>query len=187
MFKCCTFENDSGDKRFNQAVKVVLEHEGGLSTNKRDPGGVTKWGISLRFLRAAGIDIDGNGVVDEHDMLGLELPNAILIYRYYWWDKYNYDSIKSLQVATKVFDLSVNMGPKTAHRLLQIAINRLNDKPITVDGIIGPETLNAANNTPSDQLMNQLRACATHHYIDILARNPHMEWARNGWLNRAEW
>ena len=36
---------------FNVAVDFVLENEGGLSENPKDTGGITNFGISLRFLR----------------------------------------------------------------------------------------------------------------------------------------
>jgi lysozyme family protein len=79
------------------------------------------------------------------------------------------------------------MGGKGAHKLLQIAINRLNEKAITVDGILGDQTMAAANTTDGILLREQLRQCARHRYIEILAAHPHMEVFRNGWLRRAAW
>jgi len=173
--------------RFQYCVGIILEHEGGLSIDKRDPGGVTQWGVSLRFLRTIGLDVDGDGKVDEHDIIAISKPGAKEIYRKHWWDKYHYNAFNSLDVAAKVFDLSVNMGAMAAHKLLQIAINRLSDKSITVDGLIGGQTLGAANSLCGEKLRQELRICAEHKYIQILADRPAMEWARNGWLRRASW
>lgn len=177
----------TGEGRFKYCVGIVIKHEGGLSMDKRDPGGVTKWGISLRFLRAIGLDIDGDGDVDEHDIIAINKPGASEIYREYWWDKYHYNALNELPVAAKVFDLSVNMGAMAAHKLLQIAINRLADKSISVDGILGGKTLGAANLLDGNKLRQELRVCAEHKYIQILADKPAMEWARKGWLARAAW
>jgi len=33
---------------FDQAVEVILKHEGGLADNPNDPGGITNFGISKR-------------------------------------------------------------------------------------------------------------------------------------------
>lgn len=175
------------EETFQACIRSILEHEGGLSLDKRDPGGATQWGISLRYLRSIGYDINGDGVIDKEDIIGLPLKGAVGIYRKYWWDKYRYAAFNELLVVEKVFDLAVNMGGYTAHKLLQIAINRLRDKPITVDGLLGGQTFGAANTTDAKHLRQELRKCAEHRYIEILAAKPEMEWARRGWMNRAAW
>ena len=172
---------------FQCCVHSILEHEGGLTRDKRDPGGTTHWGISLRYLKAMGLDLNGDGRIDDEDVIGLPVLGAVEIYRKYWWDKYRYAAFNELIVVEKVFDLAVNMGGFAAHKLLQIAINRLREKPISVDGLLGGKTFGAANSTDGKQLRQELRECAKHRYIQILAANPAMEWARRGWMNRARW
>lgn len=172
---------------FHGCISSILEHEGGLSVEKRDPGGVTQWGISLRYLRSIGYDINVDGHIDKEDIIGLPIKGAVGIYRKYWWNKYHYTAFNELIVVEKVFDLAVNMGGMVAHKLLQIAINRLREQPITVDGLLGGQSFGAANTTDGTELRQQLRECAEHRYIEILAANPAMEWARKGWMNRAAW
>lgn len=178
---------DSKDSRFNYAVKIILEHEGYLSDNKKDPGLTTKWGISLRFLKLAGIDIDNDGDVDVNDVLALKKYKAIDIYKKYWWDKHHYNNIKDLEVATKVFDLAVNMGPIASHKILQEAINNFTKPQIKVDGIIGKQTIKGANKIRPDWLMDKIREGAKKKYLAIINDNPHLDWAKEGWLNRASW
>ena len=175
------------EDRFQSCISSILEHEGGLTKDKRDPGGTTNWGVSLRYLRSIGYDINGDGVIDDEDIIGMPMLGAVDIYRKYWWDKYRYAGFNELLVVEKVFDMAVNMGAQTAHKLLQIAINRLSDKPIAVDGLLGGITLGAANKLNRFVLRKELRACAEHRYIEILANKPEMEWARKGWLRRAAW
>jgi lysozyme family protein len=175
------------EEMFQACISSILEHEGGLSIDKRDPGGVTQWGISLRYLRSIGYDINGDGVIDKEDIIGLPVKGAIGIYRKYWWDKYRYAAFNELVVVEKVFDMAVNMGGMAAHKLLQIAINRLKEQPITVDGLIGGQTFSAANSMDGTKLRQELRECAEHRYIEIIAANPAMEVFRKGWLNRAKW
>ena len=177
----------SEEERFEHCFQQIILHEGGLSKDKRDPGGTTNWGISLRYLRSIGFDVDGDGKVDENDIIGLPIKGAKGIYRKYWWKKYRYSEFSQLVVVEKVFDMAVNMGGFWAHKLLQIAINRLNEKPIQVDGILGSQTRAAANNQDGELLREELRKCAEHRYIEIIANNPAMEWAKNGWIRRAKW
>lgn len=179
---------DTIEGRFQSCLNVILEHEGGLTMDKRDSGGITNWGISLRYLKSMGLDLNGDGKINEEDIIGLHKDGAEAIYRKYWWDKYRYAAFNELVVVEKVFDLAVNMGGIAAHKLLQIAINRLGKSPpIAVDGILGGQTFGAANSTDGTKLRQELRDCAEHHYEEILAANPAMEWARKGWMNRAVW
>ena len=46
---------------FDTAIKKVLKHEGGYVDHKNDPGGATKYGISLRFIRQSNTDLDLDG------------------------------------------------------------------------------------------------------------------------------
>jgi lysozyme family protein len=175
------------EDRFQHCIVSILAHEGGLCNDKDDPGGITHWGISLRYLKSIGYDFNRDGVINAEDIIGIPKLGAVEIYRQHWWDAYRYAGFNELLVVEKVFDLAVNMGGYSSHKLLQIAINRLNDKPITVDGILGGQTFGAANGTDPSLLREQLRQCAKHRYIEILAEHPVMEWARKGWLNRAAW
>lgn len=177
----------SPKERYNYAVKIVLDHEGFYSNRKDDPGHETKWGVSLRFLKLNGIDIDNDGDVDGDDIKVLKRDQAIKIYKDYWWDKYRYNEIENIIVATKIFDLSVNMGANRVHRIFQKSINELKKKKITVDGIIGRQTIRAANSLNQDELMDKIRKNAKEKYLQILKENPYLEWARNGWLARGAW
>ena len=175
------------EDKFQACIKIILVHEGGLENDKRDPGGITNWGISLRYLRAIGFDPDGDGRIDAEDIIGLPLIEAENIYRKFWWNKYFYSNFEALEVVEKVFDMAVNMGGRGAHRLLQIAINHLREQPIAVDGILGINTFDAANSLDGFELRQELRECAEHRYIEILAGNPAMEVFRKGWMIRAAW
>lgn len=178
----------TAEGRFQACLIPILEHEGGLTKDKRDPGGTTNWGISLRYLKHMGLDLNDDGVINDEDVIGLHKDGAEEVYRKYWWNAYRYAAFNELVVVEKVFDLAVNMGGNAAHKLLQIAVNRLGKSPpIAVDGLLGGITFGAANATNANLLRQQLRVCAEHRYIEILADNPAMEWARNGWLNRARW
>lgn len=177
------------EETFQACIEFILPHEGGLSIDRRDPGGITHWGISLRYLRSIGLDPNGDGKVTDEDIIGLLRQDAIEIYRKNWWDKYNYSCFNDLIVVEKVFDLAVNMGAFGAHKILQIAVNRLQWFPVIpleVDGILGFKTFSQANTCNENELRQELRECARDRYKEILAANPAMGWCRKGWMNRAE-
>lgn len=177
----------SEDDKFQYCVSIILEHEGGLSRDKRDPGGVTKYGISLRFLRTIGVDIDGDGDIDEEDIIAITKPGSKEIYRKHWWEKYQYNRLDTLAVVSKVFDLAVNMGSVSAHKILQRACNNLANFNLKVDGILGYKSISASNICDPFALRKQLRNFSKIRYEEILEKNPNMEFARKGWMNRASW
>ena len=170
---------------FDRAVEVVLQHEGGLVDDPDDPGGITNHGISLRFLRRV-----RPGARPE-DVRNLTRDEAIELYRRHFWHRYGYASLWDQRVATKVFDLSVNMGPRGAHVCLQRAL-RAADEPVVEDGVLGPKTLAAVHRAQSDVLLAALRSEAAGWYRNLAS--PKRGYAKvsrrrpkyiTGWLKRA--
>lgn len=153
---------------FDQAIGVVLAHEGGYTSNPDDPGGETNFGISKRRY-------------PDLDIKNLTVEEAKRIYQRDYW---KYDGIANQAVATKVFDLAVNMGSHTAHRLLQIAVNTLGHN-VEVDGDFGPKTLSATNQVDAQKLLEELRAQAALEYSQIVLRNPGQQVFLLGWMRRA--
>lgn len=158
--------------KFDKAIKVVLAHEGGYVNDPDDLGGETKYGISKRSYPNV-------------DIKNLTKGQAIEIYRRDWWDRHKYDQIEDLDVATKVFDLAVNMGAVSAHRLLQQAINFAEGGNLVVDGIIGPATLTAVNQAGPARVVEALRFMAAKRYYELAKARPANRTFLFGWLNRA--
>lgn len=159
------------EERFRAAVEVVLRHEGGFVDDPADPGGVTKYGISQRSY-------------PDLDIRNLAREQAIAIYRRDWWDRYGYGRISDPGVATKVLDMAVHMGPQTAHRILQQALIWIGHR-VTLDGVIGPETIAATNAAKPVRLLDALRYLSAMHYYQIVRHNRAMERFLVGWLARA--
>ena len=172
---------------FNKAVITILEHEGGFSNHEADPGGATNYGISLRWLKTQGLlgDLDSDGDVDIDDIKALTHEDAVRIYHNKWWDKYHYDRVTDCTLATKIFDMSVNMGGYRAHKLVQYAIRAIGIT-IVVDGIIGPQTITAINTAPADTLLDAIRAEQKRFYLGLIARDQTLAIFRKGGLRRAQ-
>ena len=175
------------DVKFSYAINVVFAHEGIQSDDKDDKGGLTRYGLTLDYLKDNKIDVNGDDVIDINDIKAIDKNKALGIYYKYFWERYQYNRINALQIATKLFDMAVNMGETTAHRLLQRTLNIINDTELKTDGILGDKTFAAINSTEPEKLRDALRKRQAAYYKAIVERNPTQEKFLTGWLRRAAW
>jgi lysozyme family protein len=127
---------------FDAAFDVLLKHEGGFSDHAVDPGGKTRYGITEAVARRVGY---------RGDMRELPLDLAKRIYREDYWNAVRAEQLPPA-VRYAVFDAAVNSGPAQSVRWLQRALG------VTDDGVIGPQTLSAANQANPDALRARLVA-----------------------------
>lgn len=180
------------EDRFQEAIAFVLKHEGGLTNDKDDPGGMTNFGISLRFLENSKIDINGDKKIDSLDITSLTKEQAIALYKKEFWDKHNINDIKNLQVAKKLFDMSVNLGAKTAITIFQESVNSICPSYMTdlkEDGILGNKTISRANTLMDDLLrpsflLNIYISRITDHYYNLVLANTKLGKFLKGWMRR---
>jgi lysozyme family protein len=116
---------------YGAALAHVLAHEGGYSNHPDDPGGPTKYGITLADYRRY-VKADANAA----DMRAMPLADARVIYRARYWAVLRCDDLPAgLDYA--VFDSGVNSGVSRAARVLQRFVG------VDDDAAIGPVTLAA--------------------------------------------
>jgi lysozyme family protein len=193
--------------RYVAAVRKLLGIEGGHSNDPVDRGGETKFGISLRFLKAeGGIDADGDGLadfdldmdgdIDGRDIRLLTVGDAVWLYHYYFWKPLGAEQLEA-PIGEMLFDQAVNGGLSSAQKLLQRAINACNahvsDAPrLTVDGVAGPRTLLAMASVLEHPglgmraLAEAYREQARARYRAIAAADPSQGRFLKGWLRRAD-
>jgi lysozyme family protein len=166
---------------FELAIPTIIRHEGGFVNNVNDPGGATKFGVSLRWLKQQGLagDINHDGDIDIEDIKALTLATAEGFYRTKWWDAYQYGNIAAQMTATKVFDMSVNLGPPRAHKMLQQAVG------VNQDGVLGAKTFGEVNALPSTKTIVTLQGLQAAFYRRLVELNPARQPFLEGWLNRA--
>lgn len=100
-------------------------------------------------------------------------------YQKEFWNKW-FDALASTDVAARVFDTAVNMGPGTAVKFLQQAVNSFHaGNPLAVDGGWGPATVAAANAVNPQTLLAAYHNIRCDHYRAIGGPN------LAGWLARA--
>jgi lysozyme family protein len=156
---------------FISCFEKLIQNEGGYVNHPNDKGGETKYGISKQSY-------------PELDIENISVDDAKLIYFNDFWNK-NACSSLPLSLACKVFDLSVNLGPKTAATLLQRALRAVG-VIVKEDGIIGPKTIEGATTLePNSHILCALRSEAAGYYRMIAEKDPSQKVFLNGWLNRA--
>lgn len=176
---------------FDKAIKVVLQHEGGYVNNPNDPGGVTNYGISLRFLAQHPNEGDFNqdGHVDAEDIASMTWEQAKKVYCAFWWDPFKYSLIPDQTIATKVFDFAINMGATRSHMLLQQSLNSTYDVKLTCDGVLGPASMRVlcavADGDEEQKLLKAYSDAAWAFYQSLIAKNPKLVVFQKGWKNRA--
>jgi lysozyme family protein len=162
--------------RFEDAIEVILIHEGGYVDHPHDPGGATNWGISSRFLATHGINLNPKTMTRE---------SAVNLYRMFFWSTI-YDQIPDQTLATKVFDMAVNMGPSRAHQILQSALNFLGET-LGVDGQIGRLTMAAIARHAPDYIVRAIKGKQADFYRSLVEKTPSQGVFLKGWLRRASW
>jgi len=110
-----------------------------------------------------------------------------LVHNFYlaqFWNQF-YAAISSDDLCKRVFDAAVNMGPGTAVKILQRAVNTVTKEPIKTDGGWGPATITAVNACDPAQLLAAFKAGRSRHYQAIVAMKPETSKYLRVWLPRA--
>lgn len=145
---------------FDEAVEIVLRHEGGYVSHPRDPGGETNMGISRRAY-------------PDEDIRNMTRDRAKSIYRADFWDRCQCDQLPA-PLRLHVFDAAVNSGTHRAAIWLQIAVGA------KADGIIGARTITAARFTDPTRAVCRM----TGERIDFLSRLKTWPTFSAGWMRR---
>lgn len=146
--------------RFDECLSVILDLEGEPTNDPRDPGGLTKFGISKRSHPNV-------------DILGLTMEEAADIYRREYWNPIHGDAMPA-GLDLLVFDAAVNQGVKPAIIMLQLAAGAQSDS------VIGGETLAAINRKPKEELAIMFAARRAKRY----ATNTNVGIYGTGWYKR---
>ena len=140
---------------FQKAHEFTARWEGGLSDHPADPGGLTKYGVSLRWVQDlarqaredclrqarscdgcsdartprcgyASLDMDMDGDVDGDDIRACTKAQAAALFKKHFWDALGCAALP-LPLAVVLYDGAVNMGPGRAVRQLQQGMNAVGE------------------------------------------------------------
>lgn len=174
-------------------AKEIVAREGGFVNDPDDPGGATKYGVTLATLRRLGLDLTGDGQVGEADVRRLGRDQAVDIYLEHYFRRPRIAELPEALQAP-VFDMHVNAGAN-AVKILQRLLNEMGSD-LAVDGRLGTMTIAAAHRAaaPDPVLMADAYGIARRNYYYALAdaRPASRKFARRrdggkgGWITRAE-
>ena len=145
------------------AFSLLLQQEGTTLTKvSGDKGGLTKYGITEKEY-------------PELDIANLTSDQARVIYQRDYWQAAKCSQLKE-DLQYMHFSCAVNCGVGSANKILQRAAG------VTPDGIIGAQTLQAAQNLSIQDYAIEWAA----HYRAIVEHDPTQQKFLKGWLNRID-
>lgn len=179
--------------RIKQITRDIISREGGFVNDPDDPGGATKFGVTLGTLRRLGIDLTGDGEIDQTDVKALSRAQAERIFMRHYFETPRIGTLPEALQAS-VYDMYVNAGSR-AVRILQRLLRTLGHD-LAVDGAIGPHTARAAHiafKRGGPTLVDAYGIARRNYYLRLADQRPPLrKFARTraggkgGWILRAE-
>ncbi|HEU0223628.1 MAG TPA: holin-associated N-acetylmuramidase [Paracoccaceae bacterium] len=175
-------------------ARDIVRREGGFVHDPGDPGGATKYGVTIHTLKALRRDLDGDGDVDVADVKLLSEDDAVRIFIDGYYRKPGLAALPE-PLQASVFDMQVNAG-STAVRLLQTVLNQSGFAPLVEDGVLGPRTAAAAGRAFAAMgtlLVDAYGIERREYYYRLADRRPasrkyarRQDGGKGGWITRAE-
>ncbi|UWQ00693.1 N-acetylmuramidase [Aliiroseovarius crassostreae] len=180
-------------KSVEEIADEIIAREGGYVNDPDDPGGATKYGVTLNTMRGLGIDLTGDGKITSKDVKALTRDQAREIFvRHYFHRPRIADLPAPLQPS--VFDMYVNAGG-SAVRILQRLVGKMG-YAVAVDGVLGPRSLRAvrlAMAAAPDHLADAYGIERRNYYYRLADQRPksrkyarRRDGGKGGWITRAE-
>ena len=180
-------------KSVSDIAKEIVAREGGFVNDPDDPGGATKYGVTIHTMRRLGLDLDGDGYVSVSDVRRLTRAQAEEIFVDHYFHRPGIARLPE-PLQASVFDMYVNAGGN-AVKILQRLLRQLGQK-LDVDGAIGPHTVaatKAAYTAAPNHLVDAYGIARRNYYFRLADRRAaSRKYARTraggkgGWIRRAE-
>ncbi len=181
---------------FQDALKILFEHEGKYSNDPLDRGGETYRGIARKrwpkwpgwaIVDAMKDFLDFPECLDRDAALSVEVMK---FYKEHFWAPIRGDEIPE-ELAVELFETQVNSGRGV--EFLQHTLNFLNRNgqafpDLKIDNDFGPATMSALNLVLKTDglkfLLAILNRFQAKFYFDLMLNDPSQERFARGWLKR---
>ena len=174
-------------------AQEIVAREGGYVDDPDDPGGATNFGVTIHTMRRLGLDLTRDGVVDALDVRALTRDQAVTLFIDHYYQRPGIARLPE-SLHASVFDMYVNAGAN-AVKILQRLLREMGQE-IAVDGLIGPQTVAAAEaaaKVAPDHIADAYGIARRNYYLSLAdARPASRKFARSraggkgGWIKRAE-
>ncbi|WP_113913275.1 holin-associated N-acetylmuramidase [Roseovarius dicentrarchi] len=179
--------------QIREIAREIIAREGGFVNDPDDPGGATKYGVTVHTMRRLGLDLNGDARIDAGDVRRLTRRDAERIFVDHYYARPDIARLPAILHAN-VFDMYVNAGAN-AVKILQRLLRQMG-QDVTVDGVIGPQTADAAGaaaRAAPGHLADAYAIARRNYYLRLADLRPaSRRFARTqaggkgGWIRRAE-
>jgi lysozyme family protein len=176
-----------------EITEEIIAREGGYVNDPDDPGGATKYGVTLGTMRRLGLDLDRDGRVTAADVQRLTRAQAADIFMEHYYVRTRVAELPEMLRAT-VYDMYVNAG-SNAVKILQRLIRDMRIE-VAVDGVIGPATIAAARKAAAAapaRIADAYGIARRNYYYALADARPasrkfarRRDGGKGGWILRAE-
>ena len=151
----------------------VLRWEGGFVDDPLDRGGATNKGITIGTFR----NFYGQDATVEQ-LKNITDKQWLHIFKCGYWDKWKADDIANQSIANIVVDWAWASGTVTSIKQVQKILG------VSVDGIVGNDTLTAINTSGQRDLFDRIHEKRIEFVENIVKRAPSQARFLKGWKNR---
>lgn len=157
------------DLIWDRAFDLLLKNEGGYVDNEHDAGGKTNYGVTQ-------VTFDTWNRIKNRPMRGvseISKEEAKELYRELYWLKFKCDKLPDV-LSVALFDFCVQSQPPRPTKFLQECLG------VTADGIIGKQTIGAANSKPLKPVIEEYFSKRLAYYQSLSS----WKYFGKGWTNR---
>lgn len=166
---------------FNLFIPILQKIEGGYQNLAGDKGNYnslgqrvgTNYGISAVFYE---------GIIKRPptvaDMKAITKERAKQLYKKYFWDDIQGDTLKSQSIANLIADHAINSGESPIGTIVQRILKQDFGIAIKIDGDIGKITAGIINTVNQKQLFDKIKTARANYYNGLGGE------FLNSWLNR---
>jgi len=177
----------------DEIATEIVRREGGYVNDADDPGGATKYGVTIHTMRRLGLDLTEDGKITVADVKALTINQALDIFKKHYFYRPKIDQLPQ-PLQASVFDMQVNSGGNAIKVLQRLLIKFGED--VSADGVLGPQSVRAAHNVwakAPDHLVDAYGIERRNYYYRLADnRTASRKYARKldgdkgGWILRAE-